>query len=88
MKNSLLPKIKKLCVTTTLLSVRVNCLICLGKLLSHLDKWLVIDEILPMMQLIPSREPAVIMGIVGKFVLMSAVNYIPCKHVPDVELIY
>ncbi len=66
MKNSLLPKIKKLCVSTTLLSVRVNCLICLGKLLSHLDKWLVIDEILPMMQQIPSREPAVIMGIVGE----------------------
>ena len=50
MKNSLLPRIKKLCVATTLLSVRVNSLICLGKLLTHLDKWLVIDEILPLMQ--------------------------------------
>ena len=68
MKNSLLPRIKKLCVSTTLLSVRVNSLICLGKLLTHLDKWLVIDEILPLMQQIPSREPAVVMGIVGESV--------------------
>ena len=67
MKNSLLPRIKKLCVSTTLLSVRVNSLICLGKLLTHLDKWLVIDEVLPLMQQIPSREPAVIMGIVGEW---------------------
>ena len=67
MKNALLPRIKKLCITTTLLSVRVNCLICIGKLLTNLDKWLVIDEILPMLQQIPSREPAVVMGIIGEF---------------------
>ena len=73
MKNSLLPRIKKLCVSTTLLSVRVNSLICLGKLLTHLDKWLVIDEILPLMQQIPSREPAVIMGIVGEWRIMATI---------------
>ncbi len=66
MKNAVLPRVKRLCISTTLLSVRVNSLICLGKLLTHLDKWLVIDEILPMLQQIPSREPAVIMGIIGK----------------------
>ena len=75
MKNSLLPRIKKLCVSTTLLSVRVNSLICLGKLLTHLDKWLVIDEILPLMQQIPSREPAVIMGIVGEWESDNSIGY-------------
>ena len=65
MKNALLPRIKKLCISTNLLSVRVNALICIGKLLQHLDKWLVMDEILPMLQQIPSREPAVIMAIIG-----------------------
>lgn len=65
MKNALLPRIKKVCISTTLLSVRVNSLICLGKLLTHLDKWIVIDDILPMLHQIPSREPAVIMGIIG-----------------------
>ena len=65
MKNALLPRIKKLCINTNLLSVRVNALICIGKLLQNLDKWLVMDEILPMLQQIPSREPAVIMAIIG-----------------------
>jgi len=45
--------------------VRVNCLVCVGKLLEHLDKWLVLDEVLPFLPQIPSREPAVLMGILG-----------------------
>lgn len=64
-KNSVLPRIKKLCLNTSTLSVRVNCLLCVGKLLEHLDKWLVLDEILPFLPQIPSREPAVLMGILG-----------------------
>jgi SCY1-like protein 2 len=66
MKNALLPRIKKLCVNTGLVSVRVNCLLCIGKLLEHLDKWLVMDEVLPFLPKIPSREPAVLMGILGE----------------------
>nr|XP_042909234.1 SCY1-like protein 2 isoform X3 [Parasteatoda tepidariorum] len=65
MKNALLPRIKKLCNGTSYLSVRVNCLVCLGKLLEHLDKWLVLDEILPFLSQIPSKEPAVLMGMLG-----------------------
>lgn len=64
-KTSLLPRIKKLCLGTNLLSVRVNSLICIGKLIHHLDRWLVLDDVLPMLQQIPSREPAVIMAVVG-----------------------
>lgn len=69
MKNSLLPRIKKLCVGTQLVSVRVNCLLCIGKLLEHLDKWLVMDEIIPFLPHIPSREPAVLMAILGIYKL-------------------
>ena len=29
----------QLCISTRLLSVRVNSLICVGKLMDHLDKW-------------------------------------------------
>ena len=68
-KNSLLPRIKKLCLSTSTLSVRVNCLLCIGRLLEHLDKWLVLDEILPFLPQIPSREPAVLMGILGIYKL-------------------
>lgn len=69
MKNALLPRIKKLCVTTQLVSVRVNCLLCIGKLLEHLDKWLVMDEVIPFLPKIPSREPAVLMAILGIYKL-------------------
>ncbi|KAK3928134.1 SCY1-like protein 2 [Frankliniella fusca] len=69
MKNALLPRIKRLCINTSFLSVRVNCLVCLGKLLEHLDKWLVLDEVLPFLPQIPSREPAVLMGILGIYKL-------------------
>lgn len=65
MKNSLIPKIKSACLQTSSLAVRVNSLVCLGKILEYLDKWFVIDEILPFLQQIPSREPAVLMGMLG-----------------------
>lgn len=70
MKNALLPRIKRLCISTSLISVRVNCLVCLGKLLDHLDKWLVLDEVLPFLPQIPSKEPAVLMGILGIYKLV------------------
>ncbi|XP_035674782.1 SCY1-like protein 2 [Branchiostoma floridae] len=65
MKHSIIPRIKTMCLQTSSLSVRVNCLVCLGKMLESLDKWFVLDEILPMLQEIPSREPAVLMGMLG-----------------------
>ncbi|KAM8973826.1 SCY1-like protein 2 isoform 2-T2 [Pelodytes ibericus] len=65
MKNSLIPRIKAACLQTSSLAVRVNSLVCLGKILEYLDKWYVLDEILPFLQQIPSREPAVLMGILG-----------------------
>ncbi|XP_061108574.1 SCY1-like protein 2 [Conger conger] len=65
MKNSLVPRIKSACLQTSSLAVRVNSLVCLGKILEYLDKWFVIDEILPFLLQIPSREPAVLMGILG-----------------------
>ncbi|CAF1947799.1 unnamed protein product [Rotaria magnacalcarata] len=65
MKYAILPRVKKICFETITLSVRVNCLICLGKLVESLDKWIIIDEVLPLLQSIPSREPTVLMAILG-----------------------
>ncbi|KAL1138476.1 hypothetical protein AAG570_008539 [Ranatra chinensis] len=70
MKNALLPRIKRLCISTSSISVRVNCLVCVGKLLDNLDKWVVLDEVLPFLPSIPSREPAVLMGILGIYKLV------------------
>ena len=43
----------------------MNSLICLGKLVESLDKWIIIDEVIPLLQSIPSREPAVLMAVLG-----------------------
>ena len=55
LKSALLPKIRQVCMTTGLLSVRVNSLICIGKLLEYMDKWQVIDDVLSWMPQIPSK---------------------------------
>lgn len=65
-KNALLPRIKKLCLNSPTISVKVNALICIGKMLDNFDKWLVLDEIIPFLSQIDSREPAVLMAIIGK----------------------
>uniref|UniRef100_A0A0C9RB40 SCYL2 protein n=1 Tax=Fopius arisanus TaxID=64838 RepID=A0A0C9RB40_9HYME len=70
MKNVIIPRIKKICLKGTgsnsSLSVRVNCLLCLAKMLEHLDKWIILDQILPFLQEIPhSGEPAILMAIIG-----------------------
>ena len=64
-KNQLLPKVKKLCLSTSTLSVRVNCLVTIAKVMEQLDKWSVLDEIIPFLSEVPCREPAVIMACVG-----------------------
>lgn len=67
LKNSIVPRIKKMCLATSSLSVRVGCLVCLGKLLEYMDKWYVLDEVFPLLPQIPSREPGVLMSILGIF---------------------
>jgi SCY1-like protein 2 len=64
-RNKLLPKVKKLCMSTNTLSVRVNCLIAIGKMMDQMDKWSVLDEVIPFLSEIPGREPALIMASVG-----------------------
>lgn len=54
--------------------MRVNSLVCLGKILEYLDKWYVLDEILPFLQQIPSKEPAVLMGILGNRFEQLSIN--------------
>ncbi|CAH8566675.1 unnamed protein product [Schistosoma bovis] len=65
LRNSLIPRIQRLCLSTEYLSTRMNCLLCIGKLLDHLDKWIVMDDILPFLQQIKSREPTVLIAILG-----------------------
>ena len=65
MKNSIIPRIKKLFNSTSQLSTKVKSLICIAKLLPYLHKWLVLDDIVPFLTTINAREPPVIMSIIG-----------------------
>ncbi|XP_075266361.1 SCY1-like protein 2 [Convolutriloba macropyga] len=65
LKNHVIPRLKKICLETNILGIRINSLVCLGKLLEYLDRWYVQDEILPFVKSIPSHEPGVLMAILG-----------------------
>jgi SCY1-like protein 2 len=71
-KNSLLPRICTLCLETDKLSVRVKSLLALSKLFDIVDKWTVQEKVIPFIQMIPSREPPVLMAILGVFNEMIA----------------
>lgn len=68
-KNSLLPKIKKLCLATTDKSMKVKCLLCIGKIIKHLDKWIVIDDVINFLPELNSREAGCIMACIGIYQL-------------------
>lgn len=72
LKNGVFPRLKKLCLTTQNASVKVNSLICLGNLLEYFDKWFALDEIIPFLTQIPSRDPAVLMAVIGIFKLIMS----------------
>ncbi|ETN58416.1 hypothetical protein AND_010006 [Anopheles darlingi] len=66
-KGGLVPRIKTLCSSTNLVSVRVKCLLCLGQLAPKIEKWVMIDDIVSYLPSVNCREPAVIMAIVGVY---------------------
>ncbi|KAJ8686700.1 hypothetical protein QAD02_022494 [Eretmocerus hayati] len=75
MKNSIIPRMKRICLAgkngNYSLGVRVNCLLCLSKILENLDSWVVREEILPFLQQTPcSGEPAILMPLIGIFRLI------------------
>ncbi|KAL3317700.1 hypothetical protein Ciccas_003647 [Cichlidogyrus casuarinus] len=67
MKSHIFPKMRKLCISTNITSVKLAVLICIGKLLQSADKWFVIDDILPFLPDLRSRDPAILMAIYGLY---------------------
>eukprot|EP00042_Codosiga_hollandica_P050829 m.616157 g.616157 ORF g.616157 m.616157 type:complete len:1187 (-) comp58165_c0_seq2:95-3655(-) len=65
MKNSVIPRIQALILKSTRTSVIINGLVCLGKLLPVMDKYIMQESLLPMVEKVSSREPGVLMSILG-----------------------
>ncbi|GMT04731.1 hypothetical protein PENTCL1PPCAC_26905 [Pristionchus entomophagus] len=69
MKNQLLPKLLKLATEGSVVAIRVQALMCLGKLLPTLESWMVTEQVLPVLPKITSKEPGVLMSILGIYKL-------------------
>ncbi|VDK70874.1 unnamed protein product [Onchocerca ochengi] len=54
---------------TVKIQIRVQALLCLGKLLPSLEPWMVTDQIIPALPKVISREPAILMAILGIYKL-------------------
>lgn len=67
LKHSIVPRIISLCLNTSSISLQVKSLVSLGVMLESLDKHIVMDQVLPAIIKIPSKEPGVLMGILGIF---------------------
>ncbi|KAJ6637509.1 SCY1-like protein 2 [Pseudolycoriella hygida] len=64
-KTEIIPRIRKLCLGSDSTSMNVCCVQCVSKLLDCLDKWIVLDNVLPFIIEIKSRDPVLIVEIMG-----------------------
>lgn len=67
-RTGILPRIRALCTRpATSAALVVNGLVCLGHLLEYMDRWLVMDEVVPLLvqQMRGARDPPVIMAMVA-----------------------
>lgn len=74
-KNGILPRIRTLATSSQNVKIVVNCVVCIGRLLEHTDKWLVLDDIVPFLIKIKTRDPSVIMAILGGFWKLRGADY-------------
>uniref|UniRef100_A0A914GUG1 Protein kinase domain-containing protein n=1 Tax=Globodera rostochiensis TaxID=31243 RepID=A0A914GUG1_GLORO len=65
MRTQLLPKLLRLVLESRDLSIRVQAMVCLAKLLPHLEPWMVTDQLLPTLPKITSKDPGVLMAVLG-----------------------
>ncbi|KAJ1028761.1 hypothetical protein NDA16_001926 [Ustilago loliicola] len=61
-KEVLFPKLASLFAKTKVLSVKVNCLICFHAMVSILDKYTLIEKLVPILARIKTKEPSVMVA--------------------------
>lgn len=47
----------------------MNSLVCFGKIVDKLDKFVLVDEVFPALRQVPCKEPATLMAILGGLTL-------------------
>uniref|UniRef100_A0A5S6QXH9 Protein kinase domain-containing protein n=1 Tax=Trichuris muris TaxID=70415 RepID=A0A5S6QXH9_TRIMR len=69
MKAKLLPTLIHLASDVTIISVKVNALLCIARMLKSLESWMITEQVVPSLSKISSHEPGVLMVILGIFQL-------------------
>ena len=67
LKNSVFPRLVKTVVKCDNLGVKINYLVCLGKLMPLMDKFSVVEKLLPALASIETHEPGVLMAMLGLY---------------------
>ncbi|KRY69062.1 SCY1-like protein 2 [Trichinella pseudospiralis] len=67
MKNPLLPTLLRLATDVQVLSVKVNALLCIGSIVNSLERWMIMEILIPTLARINSHEPGVLMVLLGIF---------------------
>ncbi|KRZ55099.1 SCY1-like protein 2 [Trichinella nativa] len=67
MKNPLLPTLLRLATDVQVLSVKVNALLCIGSIVNSLERWMIMEIVIPTLARINSHEPGVLMVLLGIF---------------------
>jgi SCY1-like protein 2 len=70
MKNEVIPRVEALVVATTIPGVRINGLVCLGKLLPIMDKWVVNENLITFLTTLEIHDAGCLMAIHGILVLI------------------
>uniref|UniRef100_A0AC35UHC6 Protein kinase domain-containing protein n=1 Tax=Rhabditophanes sp. KR3021 TaxID=114890 RepID=A0AC35UHC6_9BILA len=67
--NKILPRLIKLATEGVVLSIKVQTLVCISKLLPNLEPWMVSDQIVPALPKINCREPGIMIAVLGIYQL-------------------
>ncbi|KAJ9061284.1 Protein kinase domain-containing protein ppk32, variant 2 [Entomophthora muscae] len=86
-KNSLYPKIQALYVRTNLLSIKVGVLQCFHSLLKVLDKTIILEKLVPLLQNTRTKEPGVQLSMLAIYQELG-IQYLDaeataCKIMPE-----
>ncbi|RKO87940.1 hypothetical protein BDK51DRAFT_25765 [Blyttiomyces helicus] len=73
MKSVLFPKIHTLCLSSTILSVKVSSLIAIHSLVKVLDKFTLVEKVIPLLKANKVREPGIIVAILAVYESLAKV---------------
>eukprot|EP00912_Choanoflagellata_sp_UC4_P000574 UC4_evm1s355 len=67
LKSEILPRVGLQALKGSTTDLRINSLVCIGKIMDALDKWVFQEKIMKALSMISSNEPGILMAVLGIF---------------------